>query len=480
MNTHRKPAWKRRSDAVTGRNAGPVPDRAVAPAADPAVGPGAAPVSGPVAEPGAGPAAEPVPDRDPEPAPDAGPVPAAPGADRRPPVSGGPASVPRPRPVAPAGDDADERLARVALTRLVEPGDEIAGRWLRTHGAVALLRWITGDAPPPTPATEARLARYRRRLGGPDARQDLAAAAAAGARFVCPGDAEWPRQLDDLAAARPLGLWVRGRVDLRLWALQSVAVVGARACTEYGAHVAGTLAAGLAHAGWVVVSGSAYGIDAAAHRGALAATGATVAVLACGVDRVYPPGHTELLGRVAEQGLIVAELAPGDHPTRSRFLLRNRVMAALTRGTVVVEAERRSGSLVTARWAQRLGRATIGVPGPVTSGLSAGVHELLRGEAELVTEAAEVVELVGRIGADLAPARRGPVVPRDLLPAATARVLEAVPGRGTARPEQIAREAGTERDEALGRLHELQSLGFVARDGTGWRLARPATEHPIR
>ncbi|MHA4818997.1 DNA-processing protein DprA [Streptomyces aculeolatus] len=385
-----------------------------------------------------------------------------------------------PVPGAVPGDGDAERLARVALTRLVEPGDEAAGRWLRTHGAVRLLRWVTGDAPPPYPEAEARLVRYRRRLGGPDARQDLAAAEAAGARFVCPGDAEWPRQLDDLAAARPIGLWVRGRADLRLWALQSVAVVGARACTEYGAHVAGTLAGGLAHAGWAVVSGAAYGIDAAAHRGALAATGATVSVLACGVDRVYPPGHAELLGRVAEQGLIVAELAPGDHPTRSRFLLRNRVMAALTRGTVVVEAERRSGSLVTARWAQRLGRPTMGVPGPVTSGLSAGVHELLRGEAELVTEAAEVVELVGRIGADLAPARRGPVVPRDLLPPATARVLEALPGRGTLRPEQIAQAAGTERDEALGRLHELQSLGFVARDGTGWRLAPRSGEHPKR
>ncbi|MFW6720062.1 DNA-processing protein DprA [Streptomyces sp. MAR4 CNY-716] len=384
-----------------------------------------------------------------------------------------------PSGAVPGGGDA-ERLARVALTRLVEPGDEAAGRWLRTHGAVTLLRWVTGDAPPPSPEAEARLVRYRRRLGGPDARQDLAAAEAAGARFVCPGDAEWPRQLDDLAAARPIGLWVRGRADLRLWALQSVAVVGARACTEYGAHVAGTLAGGLAHAGWAVVSGAAYGIDAAAHRGALAATGATVSVLACGVDRVYPPGHAELLGRVGEQGLIVAELAPGDHPTRSRFLLRNRVMAALTRGTVVVEAERRSGSLVTARWAQRLGRPTMGVPGPVTSGLSAGVHELLRGEAELVTEAAEVVELVGRIGADLAPARRGPVVPRDLLPPSTARVLEALPGRGTLQPEQIAREAGTERDEALGRLHELQSLGFVARDGTGWRLAPRSSEHPKR
>lgn len=167
------------------------------------------------------------------------------------------------------------------------------------------------------------------------------------------------------------------------------------------------MASGLAERGWVVASGAAYGVDGAAHRGALASDGATIAVLACGVDVVYPPGHAELVRRIAEQGLVVGELAPGDHPTRSRFILRNRVIAALTRGTVVVEAEYRSGSLVTARCAQRLGRFTMGVPGPATSGLSAGVHEMLRNEGVLVTDAAEVVELVGDMG-DLAPPGAGP------------------------------------------------------------------------
>ncbi|KIF67740.1 hypothetical protein HY68_02335, partial [Streptomyces sp. AcH 505] len=189
---------------------------------------------------------------------------------------------------------------------------------------------------------------------------------ALGGRFVCPGDQEWPSQLDDLGAAAPIGLWVRGGPDLRLWALRSVAVVGARACTPYGAHMAAGLGAGLAERGWVVVSGGAFGVDAAAHRGALAAGGATVAVLACGVDVVYPRGHAELIARIAEQGLVIGELPPGDHPTRSRFILRNRVIAALTRGTVVVEAQYRSGSLVTARSAQRLGRHTIGVPTPLS------------------------------------------------------------------------------------------------------------------
>ncbi len=242
----------------------------------------------------------------------------------------------------------------------------------------------------------------------------------------------------------PSGLWVRGRPSLRMWALRSVAVVGARACTEYGAHMAATLAAGLAERGWVVVSGGAYGVDGAAHRGALGAGGATVAVLACGVDRPYPRGHTQLITRIAEQGLVVGELPPGDHPTQSRFVLRNRVIAALTRGTVVVEAAYRSGSLVTARAAQRLGRFTMGVPGPATSGLSAGVHELLRGEAVLVTDAAEVAELVGDMG-ELAPDRRGPVLPRDLLEPAAVRVLAALPARGTATVDDIG--AGRVDDE---------------------------------
>jgi DNA processing protein len=290
---------------------------------------------------------------------------------------------------------------------------------------------------------------------------------------VAPRDAEWPRQLDDLGDARPLGLWVRGRPSLRVWALRSVAVVGARACTEYGAHVAAALAGGLAERGWVVVSGGAYGIDGAAHRGALAARGATVAVLACGVDRPYPRGHAALIGRIAEQGLVVGELPPGDHPTPSRFILRNRVIAALTRGTVVVEAAQRSGSLSTARAAQRLGRFTMGVPGPVTSALSVGVHELLRGEAALVTDAAEVVELVGDIG-ELAPVRRGPVLPRDLLDPPVRAVLAALPGDRAAPADEIALGARTTRDEAIARLYELRALGYVERHGDGWKLTRQA------
>ncbi|MEU5169471.1 DNA-processing protein DprA [Streptomyces mutomycini] len=380
---------------------------------------------------------------------------------------------------APPAQGERERLARAALTRVFEPGDERGGRWIREIGPVELIRCLTGTdgaAQALKGMTPARLAGYRLRASGADPGRDLADVAAIGGRFVCPGDREWPSQLDDLRDARPIGLWVRGRSDLRLWALRSVAVVGARACTPYGAHMSATLAAGLAERGWVVVSGAAFGVDGAAHRGALAAGGATMAVLACGVDVAYPRGHAELIGRIVEQGMVMGELPPSDHPTRSRFVLRNRVIAALTRGTVVVEAEYRSGSLATARNAERLGRFVMGVPGPATSGLSSGVHELLRGEGVLVTDAAEVVELVGEMG-ELAPARTGPVLPRDLLDAASARVLDALPGTGVMDGRDVARSAGASMDEALGRLYELHSLGFVERQGDGWRLTPGRTRN---
>ncbi|MFE2098436.1 MULTISPECIES: DNA-processing protein DprA [unclassified Streptomyces] len=372
------------------------------------------------------------------------------------------------------GPDPDgELLDRVFLARVIEPGDEVGGRWLREFGVGEVVRRLRDGGEPLPGVSGTRWGGLVGRARRAEPERDLQVARAAGTRFVCPGDAEWPGQLDDLGDGRPTGLWVRGRAGLRMWALRSVAVVGARACTEYGAHAAATLASGLAERGWVVVSGGAYGIDGAAHRGTLAAGGATVAVLACGVDRPYPRGHTALIDRIAEQGLVVGELPPGDHPTPSRFILRNRVIAALTRGTVVVEAACRSGSLATARAAARLGRFTMGVPGPVTSGLSAGVHELLRGEAVLVTDAADVVELVGDIG-ELAPPRRGPVLPRDLLEPDARAVLAALPGSRAAPVGEIACGARTTPDDAIARLYELRALGYVERHGDGWKLTRQA------
>jgi DNA processing protein len=365
-----------------------------------------------------------------------------------------------------SGDE--ERLARAALARIGEPGDTLVGWWLAEYGPVETVRALRAEQPLGG-ASEERWAGLRLRARTARPEEDLAAIGAFGGRFICPGDGEWPCQLDDLGNARPIGLWVRGRPSLRLWALRSVAVVGARACTDYGAHVASVLGAGLAERGWTVVSGAAYGVDGAVHRGALAVDGATVGVLACGVDVAYPRGNRELIARIAEQGLLAAELAPGDHPTRSRFVLRNRVIAALTRGTVVVEAELRSGSLVTARWAVRLGRHAMAVPGAVTSGLSAGTHQLLRREGEVVTDAAEVIELVGQMG-ELAPERSGPAVPRDLLHPTAAQVLEALPAQGAVTVPWVAHAAGTPVDTTRARLQELRSLGFVERAGEYWKL----------
>jgi DNA processing protein len=372
-----------------------------------------------------------------------------------------------------------ERLARVALTRIADPGDAVMGRAVRELGATGALRAAAAGRRLPG-AGPRRTEGYLLRAPRADPLADLAAALRAGSRFVCPGDGDWPVQLDDLGDERPYGLWTRGRPSLRMWALRSVAVVGARACTDYGVHMAARLGSGLAAAGWVVVSGAAYGVDGAVHRAALAAGGATIGVVASGVDVAYPRGNAPLIDSIAEHGLLIGELPPGEHPTRSRFVLRNRVIAALTRGTVVVEARYRSGSLITARRAAALGRITMGVPGPCTSGLSEGVHELLRKEAVVVTDAAEVVEMVGEIGADLAPARRGHALPRDRLAPAAARVLDALPARGEAAAETVAAAAGAGVPDTLGRLHELRALGFVERTDTGWMLVRTAHEGRAR
>ncbi|WP_425576109.1 DNA-processing protein DprA [Streptomyces axinellae] len=374
--------------------------------------------------------------------------------------------------------DDPERLARAVLSRIAEPGDALVGGWLTSHTPQEVVAALTEARPPWKGAGEQRWEGLRLRAEEARPHADLAAIEALGGRFVCPGDTEWPRQLDDLGTGRPFGLWVRGSASLRVWALRSVAVVGSRACTEYGAHCASLLGAGLAERGWTVVSGAAYGIDAGAHRGALAVRGPTVGVLACGVDVAYPRGHQELIRLLGDRGLLVAELPPGAHPTRSRFVLRNRVIAALSRGTVVIEAALRSGALVTARRALGLGRHVMGLPGPVTSGLSQGVHELLRGEATVVTDADEVIELVGMMG-ELAPERRGPAVPRDALSVGAGGVLEAVPGRGACDLARIARSAGMPADVTLARLHELRALGFVERVGERWQLVRAGDGHSI-
>jgi DNA processing protein len=323
---------------------------------------------------------------------------------------------------------------------------------------------------------------------------DLRRAERCGARLVVPEDDEWPAlPLHALAVALseepvdhraqsdrttapvpPIALWVRGPARLDELVDRSVAVVGSRASTAYGEHVAAELGHQLGERGWTVVSGGAYGIDAAAHRGALAAGAPTLAVLACGVDRPYPAAHGALFARIAESGLLVSEWPPGCAPLRHRFLVRNRLIAALTRGTVVVEAAARSGAQATAKRARRLGRELLVVPGPVTSAMSVGCHELLRepeSGATLVTSAAQVIEAVGGFGSDLAAPPERPSSPRDGLSDLATRVLDACPVRTGVSPERLATIAGCDVLEVLRVLPVLELADLVQWTGEGWRVA---------
>ncbi|GAA4129210.1 DNA-processing protein DprA [Nocardioides fonticola] len=372
-----------------------------------------------------------------------------------------------------------ERLARAALSRLVEPGHLGVARMLAELGAEELHRELSRETALPHLHDE-----LGERLRAIDPRRELEQADRLGIRFVVPGDEEWPTALDDLAAAEPLqqrggvplGLWVRGPLRLDAWA-GAVAVVGSRSATTYGTAVAGDLVAGLGRQGVGVVSGAAFGIDQAAHRAALGSGTPTAAVLACGVDRVYPEAHRDLLTHLAREQLVVSESPPGAAPMRVRFLARNRIIAALTAGTVVVEAAVRSGALNTANWAARLGRPLLAVPGPVTSAASQGAHQLVRsGAATLVTCADDVLEVLAPVGQRWSEAPRGRDRPRDALSMAQRQVLDAVPLVRAAPTGSIARAAGLGERAVAGHLDRLADQGFVERREEGWVLTPTAVD----
>ncbi|MEV0899016.1 DNA-processing protein DprA [Actinoplanes sp. NPDC049802] len=385
-----------------------------------------------------------------------------------------------------------DRAARAALTWLAEPGDRAVWTLVQQSGAPdALERLLSGDIP----GTRLRAAiSARLRSGDPRRLAEIALRRAdrLGARLVVPADDEWPTRVDELATLEldtggrvnqdtrpPLCFWVRGGPPLGETLERSVAIVGARAATAYGTHVTGEMAYSLARQGWTVVSGGAFGIDAAAHRGALAGDGLTSAVLACGVDRPYPAGNSALFEQIAEQGLLVSEWPIGAEPFRHRFLIRNRVIAAATAGTVVVEAAARSGAAQTMSRVLALGRPAMVVPGPVTSAMSVGCHEILRTHpyARVVTCATDVLEEVGRIGEYLADPPRGPERRHDSLDEESALILESVPARGSATPEELAAGARLSLRTVLGRLSLLEMAGLVVRTGDGFALSpgrRPA------
>jgi DNA processing protein len=380
----------------------------------------------------------------------------------------------------------DDLRAWAYLSRVAEPPCRELAALVRSVGPVEaadrVRRGVVDDE-------LARHTESRREIDR--ASDDLELLSRRGGRLITPDSDEWPvlafasfAALGDVFGGReklrggpPLVLWALGPVRLDEAAMRAVALVGTRAATVYGEHVTQDLAAGVAERDVAVVSGGAYGIDGAAHRAALECEGMTVAVLAGGIDIPYPSGHSGLLHRIGQHGLVFTEYPPGVRPARYRFLTRNRLVAAVAGATVVVEAGLRSGAANTAAWARGLGRVVAAVPGPVTSSASAGCHALLRNGAELVTRAEDIVELVGHIG-ELASEEPHPSTPLDGLGDAERLVYEALPGRGAATVDEIAVASGLVSEQVLGPLAMLELAGLAERKESRWRIVRAKAVRP--
>ncbi|KQO60215.1 DNA-processing protein DprA [Curtobacterium sp. Leaf261] len=387
--------------------------------------------------------------------------------------------------------------ARLAWSAITEPGDGVAGMLVARLGTEAALEVVRAaleadaradrvavldrrvemlDDPRATGdddlrgGFEAGLRRWGPRVRAIDVDRDLRAAAQVGARLLVPGTPGWPVGLDDLGPHAPLLLWVRAGPEVDLAAVfgPGIALVGSRANTVYGAEVTAELASASADAGLCVVSGGAYGVDAVAHRVALAARTPTVAALAGGIDQLYPAGNTELLRRVASGGAIVAESPPGTRPSRWRFLQRNRMIAALAGAVVVVEAGARSGALNTAHHAAQLGRPVAAVPGPITASSSAGCHRLVaEGRASLLVRCSDVVALVRPDdAADVQPRLAAVHDDPTML-----RVLDALGLRQGVPVDEVARRAGLAVTETLDTLALAELVGRAEHTSSGWRTA---------
>jgi len=279
---------------------------------------------------------------------------------------------------------------RLALLTAIEPGTHFWTREIFSHGIEELHARIIGRAYDPI-----KYANIIDKVSRFDADTEFAKIQAAGAHLLTPEDRDWPIRVDDLESP-PIALIVKGRRDL--FTNPSLAIVGTRNPTPYGTRIAGDFAAGFVDREWDIVSGGAYGIDSAAHRGALVAEGRTIAVIASGIDTPYPSGNSRLFDEICENGAIISEVAPGVPALPHRFLTRNRIIAALSQSTLVVEAAFRSGSLRTARDAAQLLRPVMAIPGPINSPSSEGCHRLI-GEraAELVTSVADACELISAL-----------------------------------------------------------------------------------
>ena len=394
----------------------------------------------------------------------------------------------RPPGAALAPELAAELHSRAAWSCISEPGDGTAGLVVAALGAVPALRLVIEAWPHDRVAgalfavgveegtvaaagIDRALERWRPRLDPVVVTIALRQAARSGARLAIPGDPDWPAGLEDLGVHAPLALWWRGPADALGAFGRSIALVGARAATRYGEHVAMEASAGLVDRGFAIVSGAAYGIDGMAHKAALASDGRTVAFLAGGVDRPYPSGHVDLLERIAAEGAVISELPCGAAPTKWRFLQRNRLIAATSLATIVLEAGWRSGSLNTAGHAATLGRPLGAVPGPVTSPASAGCHRLIREyDAVCVTTAAEMAELVAehlvQVPLDFPESENG--IEGSGRSSEQVRVFDALSGRSPREIGDLARRAGLSTTSVRAALGALGLEGAARERATGW------------
>jgi DNA processing protein len=348
-----------------------------------------------------------------------------------------------------------DRQARLVISIAGEPGDERVGQAVAEFGAAdAVERWESGYG------ADAMCKAIDRILNSSLIEQAVKSLNAARGRFITPADEEWPDSLDDLDTAAPVGLWCTGEGLLSEIANQSLAVVGARSATAYGQRIAYELGMQGAKENVGIISGAAYGIDAAAHRGSLVGQGKTVAVLACGVDVAYPVSHRGLLSNITDSGVVVSEAPPGAKPHKHRFLIRNRLIAALSQSTVVVEAALRSGSLSTSNWAHVLNRQVWGIPGPITSATSAGVHAAIRDNMMKIASSTD--EIFRDFKSPALPIQLG------LLDGAIVGLLS----EGPRSSHEIAMHFGAEVD-----LHDLQAAlsllevrKLISLSNQGWKL----------
>lgn len=393
-------------------------------------------------------------------------------------------------------------IAAAGLLRIAEPMDRMLAVCVREVGAVGTWRQLTrairggkgsearrfvrscADSFGATASAEAvakAVERWSPRLlsADIDPERDLRIMDRLGARLLTPACSEWPQQIDDLGLDAPIALWARGPGRLDELTENSCALVGARAATGYGTALAKNTAFDLVREGTTVVSGGAFGIDAAAHAGALAAADgrpATIALMAGGVDRMYPRGNSELLEEVCRNHLVVSECAPGAAPMRHRFLARNRLIAALSGAVVVVEAGWRSGAVNTANHAAELGRPLGAFPGRANDPESAGCHRLIRDSgAVLVTSSAHVRELIGT--ADLIELLDddedgSPPRAADGLSDSELKMYSALPAARGADQQTVALRAGLDPQSAAAALAALELTGLAVRSGSLWRKAR--------